>query len=127
MKNIIFVPTIGTVVEDVMTEIDWYGDKFSKDSEKCLTLLSDGVNRFSEIGTYYERPEDKLPESKSIAVESACNEAKKIGLQNMAEVITTENIQDKKLITKTLVEIYTPEPKGPAPGLNLELKNQLKR
>lgn len=127
MKEIVFVPTIGDEVVDVVKNFDWYDDSFIKNADKCADLLSDGVNRFSALNSYYERPEDLAPESRFLGAEATANEAKKIGIKNLAEIITADKVEDKKIMQNTLVNNYAPKPEGPKPQPRLDNSYKLSK
>lgn len=115
------IPSNGFEGVEIMKDFDGMNSDFKNNEEKCMWMLSDGVVRFSSLNSFYETVDSSKNENKCLAMETTAAEAKRIGLKNLASVITCESLEHKAGMTNVLVSVMAPElkPSGPKPSLVL--------
>lgn len=121
-KPFTLIPCNGVENLEIIKEFDGLSSDFKKNEEKCMWMLSDGVNRFSDLNSYYSTPETNKSENRCLAMETSAAEAKRIGLRNLASVITCENIEHKIGMQHVLVERMSPSLRNQGPKMAPHLR-----
>lgn len=106
------VPLVGELPEDVLRDFDGQGERLRADARACHGSLRTAIREFDVRPSVYETAAD--PEASCQAALAAAREAQKVGLAEVAAMLTEPSVRHRRALEAHLTEQLIPA--GPAPG-----------
>lgn len=120
-RSFILVPTVGENVHDILRDFDGMGESIRTSAEACHADLRKGNRPLLEQASPYEPL--ATAEASPLALQAAAREAQRVGLDKIAQVVTSTDVRQRDEMSTFLASSIAPQgpsaspsPSGPSLG-----------
>lgn len=120
-QSFVLVPTVGENAQDILRDFDGMGDHLRTSIEACHESLKKGTRPMLDQASPYEPL--ATADTSPLALQAAAREANRVGLDRLAQVVTSTDVRQRQEMTSFLASSMVPQgpeaspsPSGPSVG-----------